>query len=221
MKKHLANALPPFALLLGALLLIATGCSSNKTPWCYYFQRAPIRVLIMPSTNRTEHPDASIIFNQACQAALEKKGFEVISADKVVAYASAEGLLLRDIAEFKASRIGRDLGADMVLYSDINTWESTYVLLNTQVTVAGTSRLMETTTDALIWNFTWTLKKDSNSGNNNGLIGMLVGAAVDAVANSMFDAVTGLGQQAATATVDSLPQPGFAPKGSMPKSTPH
>lgn len=206
----------PISFIIFFGLLITTGCNSTRTPWCYYFQREPIRIVILPSENKTEHPDAPVIFNQACEEALKKKGFDVVSADKVVAYTSSRGLLLSDVTKLKASQLGKDFNADMVLYSDITKWESSYAVLNTKVCVAGTSRMIESSTDSLVWHYSWLFMKDSSSGNNN-VIGMLVSAAVDVVANSMFDAVSRLGTQAGTATVNSLPKPGFAPSTLKPK----
>ena len=164
----------------------------------------------------TEYPDAPVIFNKACEEALVRKGFVVISADHVVAYASSRGLLLRDVTRLKASEIGRDLKADMVLYSEIRTWESHYAVLNTKVHVAGTSRLVETATDALVWYDAWNLEQDSSNHNNNGLLGLLVNAAVDAVANSAFDACSSLGAQAGVQSISTLPEPGFAPADARP-----
>ena len=206
--------------VLVPLLLLTQGCATPRTPWHYYFQRAPIRVVVLPSENKTEHPDAPLIFNKACEEALARKGFVVIGADQVVTYAAARGVLLHEITTRKASEIGRDLKADMVLYSTIDTWESKYVVLNTKARVAGSSRLVETATDALVWYDAWCFEKDSSNGNNNGLVGLLVSAAVDAVANSAFDACAMLGTQAAGVTVGTTPQPGFAPPESRPGTRP-
>jgi hypothetical protein len=205
----------------GVSLLLLQGCSPTGTAWHYYMQRTPIRVVVVPSENKTEHPDASVVFNKACEEALAKKGFDVIAADEVVTYASSRGLLLGDVAKLKSSEIAKDLKADMVLYSVINTWDSEYVVLNTRVHVSGTSRLVEAGTEALVWRYTWDLRQDSSSGNSGGVVGLLVGAAVTAVANSAFDACADLGAQAAGVTVSSLPQPGFAPEGSRPQHTSH
>jgi len=201
---------------VGVSLILTQGCATNKTPWYSYFQRAPIRVVVMPSGNKTEHPDAPVIFNKACEEALTKNNFVVISADKVVTYASSRGVLLSNLSKLKASEIGKDLKADMVLYSEIDTWESKYVVLNTKVHVAGTSRMIETTTDAVVWHYKWDFQKDSSNGNNNGILGLLISAAVDAVVNSAVDACGNLGNEAGGQTVNTLPTPGFAPDGLRP-----
>lgn len=199
--------------ILGMTALLMQGCAttSPKIPGHYYLQRSPIIIAVMPSSNKTDHPDASIVLNKSCEEALRKKGFEVINADQVVTYASSCGVLLSDVTARKASEIGRDLKADMVLYSSIDTWETKYIVIKSASIVAGTSRLVETSTDSLVWRFNWNFQKESGNGGNNGLFGMMIDAAVTAVANSIFDECSNLGAQAGIVTVNSMPQPGFAP----------
>lgn len=199
--------------IFGVITLLMQGCTTTipKIPGHYYLQRSPITIAVMPSSNKTDHPEASIVFNKSCEEALRKKGFEVISADQVVTYASSRGVLLSDVTARKASEIGRDLKADMVLYASINTWETMYIVIKSASTVAGTSRLVETSTDSLVWYYNWNFRKESGSGGNSGLIGMLVDAAVTAVLNSAFDECSNLGTQAGTVTINSIQHPGFAP----------
>ena len=211
MNKEYPTRFACIGLLLCVIILLTQGCATQpKIPSYKYLQRTPVRVAVLPSINNTEKPDASIVFNKACEETLRKNGFEVISADQVVTYASANGVLLHDVTSSKASEIGNDLDADMVLYSEINTWETKYIVLNTTSIVSGVSRLTETSTDSVLWRYDWTFQQKS-SGSNNGLIGMLVEAAVTAVVNSAFDECSRLGQQAAIVTVNSMPQPGIAP----------
>ena len=78
------------------LLLLLAGChSAPRFPAYYYLQRSPVRVAVVPSGNTTDHPEGSIIFDKACEEALRKKGFEVVSADQVVADAYELRALLK------------------------------------------------------------------------------------------------------------------------------
>ena len=194
----------------GALcLLLLAGCTStSRFPSSYYLQRKPVRVAVMPSGNTTEQPEASIVFDKACEEALRQKGFEVISADQLVTYASARGLTLHELAGRKASEIGRDLRADMIFSTEITCWKTTYVLVQGKSEVAGTSQMVEVSTDALVWRLHWKLVDQSGGGG----LGALVSAAVTAIANSAFDECSRLGQQAAEYSVGTLPRPGFAPQ---------
>ena len=191
------------------MLLLLSGCTSSRSfPSHYYLQRTPVRVAIMPSSNTTDHPEASIVFDKACEEALRKKGFEVISADQVVTYASGRGLPLHELTGRKASEVGRDLRADMLFYTEITNWKTTYILVQGKSEVSGKSRLVEVATDALVWKLHWKLVDESGGGG----LGALVSAAVTALANSAFDKCNRLGEDAAHFAVGTLPRPGFAPQ---------
>ena len=196
-----------------AILLLLAGCASApRFPAYYYLQRTPVRVAVLPSGTTTDHPEASIVFDKACEGALRKKGFEVISADQVLTYASSRGLSLHELSGRKASEIGRDLRADLLFSTEITSWKTTYILVQGKSEVAGKSRLTEATTDALVWNLHWKLVDQSGGGG----IGALVSAAVTAIANSAFDKCDRLGEDAARYSVDTLPRPGFAPAEQVP-----
>lgn len=205
-------AAPALALACGTALLLLAGCvSAPRVPAHYYFQRTPIRVAVMPSGNTTDNPEASIIFDKACEEALRKKGFEVVSADQVVTYAAASGLSLRDLPGRKAGEVGRDLKVDMLFYTEITRWKTEYVVVQGRSAVAGRSRLVEVSTEALVWRLPWQIVQQSGNGGGNGVVGLLVEAAVQAVVDSAFDRCTQLGQDAARYAVGTLPHPGFAP----------
>lgn len=205
----------PIPGLLTALLLLggAAGCASTpRIPASYYLQRAPIRVAVVPSGNVTDFPEASIVFDKAVEEALHRKGFDVIGADQVLTYASARGLSLRDLPKKQASEIGRDLRADMLFFTEIDTWKTSYILVQAKATVAGVCRLTEASTDALVCRLHWRQEQAAGGGS----IGGLINAAVSAVADTAFDTCSKLGERAAWASAAALPQPGFAPRDAPP-----
>ena len=194
-------------------LLLLAGCTSAPCfPAYYYLQRTPVRVAVMPSSNTTDHPEGSIVFDKACEEALRKKGFEVVSADQVMTYASSRGLSLHELGGRKASEIGKDLRVDMLFSTEITSWKTVYILVQGKSEVAGKSQLTEVSTDALVWSLHWKLVDQSGGGG----LGALVSAAVTAIANSAFDKCSELGEQAARYSVATLPRPGFAPHESPP-----
>jgi len=191
------------------VLAIGAGCATS-TPEHDYLRRAPVRVAVVPSLNKTDHPEASVVFNKACEEALRKRGFQVVSADQVVTYAAARGMSLRELPGRKPSEVGADLKADFLLYSDIDVWAQKYVVLKSATIVAGSSCLYEAGTDALVWRHAWRLQRESGDG-GGGLAGLLANAAFSAILDSATDACAALGTQAAHATVGTLPRPGSPP----------
>lgn len=191
------------------VLAIAAGCAT-PTPEHYYLRRTPIRVAVVPSLNKTDHPEAPVIFNKACEEALRQRGFQVVSADQVVTYAAARGLLLRELPGRKPSEIGTDLKADFLLYSNIDTWAQKYVVVKNATVVSGSSCIYEAATDALVWRQAWCLQRESGDG-GGGLTGLIANAAFSAILDSATDACAALGTQAAHTSINTMPKPGFPP----------
>jgi hypothetical protein len=192
------------------ILLCGSGCSTPRGPGHYYFQRDPVRVAIIPSSNATPEPSAPIVFNKVCEDMLRKRGFEVISADRVVTYASSSGLTLRDIPGLQPGRLGADLKADYLLYSKIDVWATRYHVVNGSSEVAGSCWMVESATGALVWQAGWHEQNSSGNG-GGGIIGILVEAAVTAAVNSAIDVCAQMGSTAAIQTIHTLPSPGFEP----------
>ena len=201
-------------------LLMAAGCATAPAYRThYYFQRDPVRVAVIPCANDTDEPAASIIFNKACEEQLRQRGFEVIGADRVVTFASASGVTVRELPDWKPSRLSGELKADYLLYSRIDKWETKYRVLAGYSVVAGASWLYEGATEARVWQAGWHREQESGDG-GGGLIGILVEAAVTAALNTALDTCGQMGTAAARESVQTFPAPGFEPVARPPVATP-
>ncbi len=194
-------------LLVGFL---GAGCASDRSLEHYYFQRDPVRVAVIPCENVTDEPAASIIFNKACEEQLRNRGFEVVEADRVVTFASASGLTVRELPDLKPSRLSAELRADYLLYTRIDRWATKYHVIQGSSVVAGASWLYEGPTEALVWQSGWHQERTSGDGGGD-LLNLLINAAVTAAANSAFDVCGQMGTDAAIRAVQSLPNAGFEP----------
>jgi len=201
--------------VLSLVLLLGVGCATAPSHRAhYYFQRDPIRVAVIPCVNETDEPAASIIFNKACEEQLRRRGFEVISADRVVTFAAASGVTVRELPDWKPNRLGAELKVDFLLYSRIDRWETKYRVLAGYSVVSGASWLYEGATEALVWQSGWHQEQESGDGGGS-LIGILLDAAVTAAMNSALDVCGRMGVAAARESVQTLPAPGFEP--ALPK----
>lgn len=188
-----------------------TGCATQQgIPAHHYLQREPVHIAVMPAINKTDKPEAQVVIDKAWGAALKKLNFEVVTTDQVVTYASASGVNLVDLEKADRPRLGTDLKVDAVLTTEITKWNTFYVVIAGGSTVAGISRLFETSTNALIWEYHWAYEdKSGNSG--GGLVGILVEAAATAVVHAATDQPTRLARQATNMCANSMPRPGMSP----------
>lgn len=199
--------------LAAALLVFAvagTGCATDRDKSIDYLQR-PLRVAIVPGVNRTDQPQATMVFDKAWEEALAGRSYQVVSADRVVSYGGASGQSLEDIRHLPAQKLGQDLKVDAILTTEVLRWKNSYKVIESDTTVSGLGLLVDARTGATIWEHKWIYQESSNQNNNNGLVGMLVGAAVDAAISSAIDKPAHMAKQGVNMSVNTMPIPGTAP----------
>jgi len=212
MKIRIINASICLATALALAPALFSGCAtqSRGIPACNYLQR-PLRVAIVPGVNKTDQPEAKIVLDKAWEAALTQLGYQVLPADSVVTYAAASGISLDQVLKMDTAKLGHDLKVDAVLTTEVLRWANSYKVIAADSTVEGVGRLVEASTGATIWEHHWIFQQRSNNGGNNGIIGLLVDAAVTAAINSATDAPTRMAKQAVAFSSGTLPHPGNAP----------
>ena len=200
--------------------IFLTGCATPKPPPGHqYLQRTPVRVAIIPGLNKSDQPEAVVVLDKAWQVGLTRVGYEVVSADQVVTYASSVGTSLQTVRNQPVAKLGQDLHVDVVLQTEIHRWATSYKVIVSDSTVAGISRLVECSTGATIWERHWVIQQ--SSGTSGDPLAMLISAAVTALIDSATDAPTRLASQAVDMSAVTLPLPGFAPiEKAPPKPTP-
>ena len=88
--------------------------------------------------------------------------------------------------EVSLRKIDEVLGADAVLYAQVDDWGSSYFVVASQVKVTLTFKLVHVKTGTVLWVGRASQISQSNSGGGS-LIGMLISAAVTQVANALSD----------------------------------
>lgn len=190
-------------LALGLLLL--AGCASVPEPGYNFLERSPVRVAILPSVNKTDQPGAQIVVDKAWEQALKKAGFEVVSADRVMTYVGARGMMLTELANRKAPELGKDLKVDLLLKTEIRKWEMSAKGGNASTTIEAMQRLVEAPTDAVVWEHHWFFQEvDSNQSWIGMMVDMMVNAATD---NASKLGTVGVLEISAK----KLPRPGHGP----------
>lgn len=110
-------------------------------------------------------------------------------------------------------KVDEIVGADAVLYVEINEYGTDYLLLDSQTTVSVVARLVDVKTSQEIWNGEASLTQSSGG---NSLAEMLVSAAITQIINSSTDAAHGVSRLTNQALVN---EPGqgllYGPRHSM------
>lgn len=174
-----------------AVSALLTGCAApKKTDYSAFRQAKPASILVLPPLN--ESPDVKATFSMLSHATypLAEAGYYVMPVTLVAETFQQNGLQnAAEMHEVSAGKLKEIFGADAALYVKVTRYGSTYTVLSSAAIVSAEARLVDLSTNTLLWSGKATASNDE--GNNNsggGLIGMLVTAAVKQILNNVTDA---------------------------------
>lgn len=168
--------------LLGclALTLGLAGCATKKpAAELTDFNKAPPRsILIVPIANKSLDVDASNYVLSTLTVPLAELGYYVFPVNTVKIVLEQEGLYEPEmVRKVEPARLAEMFGADAVLFVTINRWDAQYVVISTQVTVEM-NYVMTGRDGGVIWKATKRMVYSPQNQQNQGIVGMLVSAAL-------------------------------------------
>jgi len=183
------------ALFAGSLAL--TGCATNSTPpfdYAAFKQARPRSILLLPPTNAS--PDLQAPAGLMAQAVmpLAESGYYVYPASLVQETFVQNGLTsAADIHALPPTRLGEIFGADAALYIDVKQYGAVYKVIDSETVVAASARLVDLKTGRVLWS--GSARASSNEGqrnNSQGLVGILLSAAINQIIANVADASYGV-----------------------------
>jgi hypothetical protein len=176
------------AALAGASLLLAA-CATRPAPFDYtaFRESRPRSILVMPPVNRSPEVEAPLSFLSAASIPLGEAGYYVIPVALSEETFRQNGVTVADEAlEIPPGKLREIFGADAALYITIERFGTSYRLIESVVEASAYALLLDLRSGQEIWNnkVYVSIGKSSSSG---GLIGMLVSAAINQIANTLSD----------------------------------
>lgn len=186
MRKQIKTSL--FCIVAASLLL--AGCA---TPQAYdytaYRESKPASVLILPPLNSS--PDVKATYSMLSQMSqpLGEAGYYVYPVAVVDEMFRNNGLSNPgDIHTVSQTKLREIFGADAALYVDVKRYGSTYNVISSDVTVSADARLVDLKTGKLLWNGSASASSaEQNNNNSGGLVGLLVAAVIQQIANNLTE----------------------------------
>lgn len=177
-------------LCLGTVLL-AVGCAApvKQIDLTAFKQSRPKTILVLPPLN--ESPDVNATYGMLSQLTypLGEAGYYVMPVALVDETLKQNGVTsAKDGHEIAPAKLQKIFGADAALYVTVSKYGGIYTVLNSDVVVSAEAKLVDLRTGSVLWNGSATAS--NNEGNNNsgvGLIGLLVTAAINQIANNITD----------------------------------
>ena len=189
------------AAIAGAIFLFFA-CASTGTPVeqeenVFFRENRPRSILVMPPVNISPEVAAPLTFLAASTYPLAESGYYVIPVALSDQTFKQNGITVAEDAHaIEYGRLYEIFGADAALYITITRFGASYYVIDSVVEAAANARLVDLRSGLELWHGQVSIAEGSNSGSSD-LIGALIGAAINQIANTLSDRSHTVGRQAA------------------------
>ncbi|MBN3079163.1 DUF799 domain-containing protein [Pectobacterium polaris] len=170
--------------------LVLTGCA-KPVPYDYtaFKQSKPKSILVLPPVNHSPDVKASYSLLSQVTYPLAESGYYVFPVAVVDETFKQNGLsTASDIHALSTAKLQQIFGADAALYLDVKEYGTSYIVINSETRVSADARLVDLRTGKLLWSGSATASSNEQQSNaNGGIIGILVQAAVNQIADTISD----------------------------------
>jgi hypothetical protein len=175
----------------GAVLLISLcfGCASAPSyDYTNFRQHPPRSILVLPPINQSTDVRGTYGYLTTVTKPLAEMGYYVFPVALVDQFLKENGLPgPGEMHQAPLSKFAEIFGADAVLYITLAAYGSKYHVFNSGAVVQARGRLVDAKTGLLLWEGGVLARQRSGAAGGGGLIGALVGAAVNQVVASTSD----------------------------------
>jgi len=170
---------PILSILLSGGIFSVTGCAAKPMDRAAYLTHMPSSILVLPPVNHTADVGASDAFLATITEPIAERGYYVFPIALVDHFMKENGLPTPGDMRQEATpnKISEVFGADAVLYIDILSWETQYIVLDSSTRVRLSYRLVDAKSGLELWKWEQLVVHSSSQGQSS-LIGMVVSAAV-------------------------------------------
>jgi hypothetical protein len=186
------NALKAGLLAFAALLL--GGCAAPaKYDYSAFKESRPASILVLPPLNSS--PDIKATYSMLAQTTwpLAESGYYVLPVTLVDETFRQNGLQTpADIHELPATKLREIFGADTALYINVKQYGTTYMVVSSETRVTAEAKLVDLRNGRTLWTGSATASSAEGDNNSGGLIGMLVKAVINQIADSLSSRAHGI-----------------------------
>lgn len=180
---------PRTALLLLAGLL--TGCASPPAQRDYsaLLKARPASVLVLPPINDSPDVLATVSVLSQLVRPLAESGYYVLPVSLMDETLKSNGVqTAADTHLIPPAKLREIFGADAVLYVAVKRYGSVYKVVSSDAVVTLEAKLVDLRSGDLLWDGSATASSAEQGGNNQGgLVGLLVKAVIEQIANNISD----------------------------------
>lgn len=179
-------------LTLVVSVIILSACVSSPPAYDYtqFRNSDPVSILVLPPINNTNEVIATHGVLANLTYPIAESGFYVFPVALVEQTFSNNGLTVpNDIHAAPITKLREIFGADAALYTRVEEYGTSYVVISSQTVVTIHSKLLDLRTGEVLWQRTATASSAESQGNSGGgLAGMLIQAALTQIIETVADA---------------------------------
>jgi hypothetical protein len=191
---------------------LASSCATTEVPdWETFYRRQPRSILVLPVENESTEAEAPRFFMSTIARPLIARGYYVFPVEGTAEILQSEGLISgAELRAVRPERYRQYFGADGVLLVTIKSWDTSYAVLASSVTVTLEYFLVDTRSGDVVWSGVRTAKR--NSGGGGAGIGALVAMAISAAMTAALTDYVPLAREANAGAFLTLPPGMYHPE---------
>jgi len=179
-----------------AFLTACANSSKRQGPDYSAFERhRPNAILVLPPINSSVDINAIPAVLAASVQPLAEAGYYVVPVTNMMEMFQQNGMLVaEDIHSIAPAKLQEFFGADAALYMTVEKYGVRYNVLDSLVEVSVTAKLIDLHSGQLLWQNR--VDQVTGQSDSNNVLGRLVGAVVNQIANNLSDKAWPASQQA-------------------------
>jgi len=157
------------------------------------YTEKPRSLLIMPPMNMSTAADAKAYYATTVEMPLAFQGYYTFPYELTSEILKQQGIYDSELVyDIPLTKFYEYFGADAVLFTKIQKWDTVYAVLAASLTVSIDAEIKSTRTSQTLWKYNGTVVVDLSGGNNSGggIAGLIASAIITAVNTAAADYTT-------------------------------
>ncbi len=182
------NIFASFGVLMLAILF--SGCAKQVEPYDYsnFKTHHPKSILVLPPANETTDVKATAAVYATTVLPLAESGYYVFPPSLVAKTFKENGIHDEESHNIPLSKLYDIFGADSVLYIRVTEYGSSYRVIESEIEVRLEAKLVDTKSGQILWTGEASASsRENKNNNNNSVLGALISAVIDQIANELSD----------------------------------
>ncbi|BBG60071.1 DUF799 domain-containing protein [Providencia rustigianii] len=183
-------------MIMSSLIMawLLAGCAQpTKVDYSAFKQSKPKSILVLLPQNSTPEVQASHGLLAQTTLPLAEAGYYVFPVAVVEETFKQNGMTnAGDIQAVPPAKLREIFGNDAILYLSITEYGTSYQVIASDTRVTASAKLVDARTGSLLWSGSATASSTEGNSSSNGIVGILVSAVVNQIADTMTDKSYGI-----------------------------